>query len=150
MAVRPSHRSSPATLRRLARRNVFLDLGRRRDDVIGAFPIDRLGLAVTDALNARFGPDRDRAVREAAAEAAGLLGAGDWRRFPVGERQAWERLAPLVLLLPGVARWPLADRRALARILRAKGGRRESDFVALFDGHARLRRALVSAVSGRR
>ena len=144
MAARPSHRSSPATLRRLARRNVFLDLGPRRDDVIGVLPIDRLGLAVTDALNARFGPDRDRAVRESAAGAAELLDAGDWRRFPAGERQAWERLAPLVLVLPGVARWPLADRRALARVLRAKGGRRESDFVALFDGHARLRRALVA------
>jgi len=144
MAARPSHRSSPATLRRLARQNVFFDLGPRRDDVIGALPIDRLGLAVTDALNARFGPDRGRAVRESAGEAADLLGAGDWRRFPAGERQAWARLAPLVLLLPGVARWPLSDRRALARVLRAKGGRRESDFVALFDAHARLRRALVA------
>ncbi len=144
MAVRPSHRSSPATLRRLARRNVFLDLGPRRDDVIGVLPIDRFGLAVTDALNARFGPDRDRAVRESAAEAAALLGAGDWRRFPAAERLAWQRLAPLVLLLPGVTRWPRADRRSLARVLRAKGGRRESDFVAAFDGHARLRRALAA------
>ena len=147
MAVRPAHRSSPATLRRLARRNVFLELGPRRDDVIGVFPIDRLGLAVTDALNARFGPDRGRAVRESADEAARLLGAGDWRRFPAGERLAWQRLAPLALLLPGVGRWPRADRRALARVLRAKGGRRESDFVAAFDGHSRLRRALLSAVS---
>jgi hypothetical protein len=50
-----------------------------------------------------------------------------------------------VLALPGVARWRPADRRALARVVRAKGGRRESEFAALFDAHPRLGRALLTA-----
>jgi len=144
MQARPGYRSSAATLRRLARRNVFLDLGRARDDVIGVLPTDRIGLAITDRLAARFGPDRGRAVGACADEAADLLRAGDWRRFPPGERQAWTRLAPLVVRLPGVARWSLTDRRALAAVVRAKGGRRESDFVRRFDAHRRLRRALIA------
>jgi hypothetical protein len=37
------------------------------------------------------------------------------------------------------ADWPAADRRALAEVVRAKGGRRESDYVRRFDGHRRLR-----------
>lgn len=148
MLARPSHRSSAATLRQLARRNLFLDLGRPRRDVIGVLPADRIGLAVSERLAARFGSDRERAVRACADEAADLLQAGDWRRFPAGERQAWTRLAPLVLLLPGVARWPPADRRALAIVIRAKGGRRESDFVARFDAHRRLRRALAALATG--
>lgn len=151
MKARPSHRSSPATLRALARRNVFLDLGAGRDDVIGVLATDRIGLAVTDRLARRYGADRERAARESADEAARLLGAGDWRRFPAGERLAWTRLAPVVLLLPGVARWTPAARRALAAVVRAKGGRRESDYVARFDAHAPLRRALVRlAARGRR
>ena len=143
MRARPSHRSSAATLRRLARRNVFLDLGPAREDVVGVVPTDRIGLAVTDRLARRFGADRERAARESADEAARLLGAGDWRRFSAAERLAWTRLAPVVVMLPGVARWSPADRRALAAVVRAKGGRRESDYVALFDAHALLRRALV-------
>jgi hypothetical protein len=41
-----------------------------------------------------------------------------------------------------VRRWAEADRRALADVIRAKGGRRESEFVHRFDAHARLRVAL--------
>ena len=35
-------------------------------------------------------------------------------------------------------------RQALAGVIRAKGGRRESDFVRLFDGHTKLRRATLN------
>jgi hypothetical protein len=142
MQKRPSYRSSPATLRRLASRNLFLELGRPRRDVIGSFPFNGIGLAVTDTIVDRFGWDRDRAAKVCADEVSELLGSGPWRRFPPGERLAWERLSPLVLILPGVESWSSAEREALARVLRAKGGRRESDFVTLFDEHRPLRRAL--------
>jgi len=143
MRRRPAYRSAAPTLRRLARTNVFFQLGRTRDDVIGALPIDRAGLAVTRAVARRFGSDRDCAADALSDEAAALLGAGDWRRFPADERLAWRRLSPLAMCLGGVARWPRADRKALAVVMRAKGGRRESDFIALADRHVRFRRALV-------
>ena len=144
VARTPGYRSGPATLRRLARRNVFLEIGPRRRDVIGAMPIDRLGLAVTDLVVRRFGGDRQRAGTACADEAARLLGVRGWQRHPRAERQAFERLAPLVLLLPGVRRWPADDRRTLAAVLRAKGGRRESDFVTAFDRLPRLRTAFLT------
>jgi hypothetical protein len=53
------------------------------------------------------------------------------------------RLSPLILLLPGVARWSAADRHALAALARAKGGRRENAFVLLANRHARFHRALA-------
>jgi hypothetical protein len=59
-----------------------------------------------------------------------------------GERLAWRRWAPLVAVLPGLDRWSLKDRKALARVVLAKGGRRESDFVRTFDAHSRLRTAI--------
>ena len=37
----------------------------------------------------------------------------------------------------------MKDRRALAEVIRAKGGRRESDFVLRFNAHRRLHRALI-------
>ena len=58
------------------------------------------------------------------------------------EREALDRWAPLVLLIPGISRWGADDRLGVAQVIRAKGGRRESDFVLRFDAHARLRSAL--------
>ena len=137
----PEHRTSRAVLKRLARRNVFWSLGKQRDDVIGVLSFERISLAVTRYVSERFGSRRRRAVPEMTREATRLLDArpATWRP---AERRALARWSPLVLCL-GVDRWPTADRRALARIVRAKGGRRESDYVALFDRHRRLRRALV-------
>jgi hypothetical protein len=138
----PKHRSDRATLKVLATENVFWSSARARDDVIGVFPLGSIGLAITDSLAARFGADRERGLAVSAAEAGQLLGERGWKRLPPGERLAWERWSPLVLILPGIERWNAADRRALARVVRAKGGRRESDFSRLFDRHRRLRRAL--------
>ena len=36
-----------------------------------------------------------------------------------------------------------AEKRALVAVVRAKGGRRESDFVLQFDRHRKLRRAVT-------
>jgi len=55
-----------------------------------------------------------------------------------------QRWAPLVGLLPGVSRWSAAERRALAGIVRAKGGYRESDYVRRFDRHRRMRHAVIA------
>ncbi len=63
------------------------------------------------------------------------------------EKLAWDRWAPLVLQLRGVGNWPAADRAALARVVRAKGGRRETEFVKRFDRHRRLRQAVLELAS---
>jgi hypothetical protein len=56
-------------------------------------------------------------------------------------------MAPLVVGLPGVSSWSRSERRALAGVVRAKGGRRESDFVKRFDAHPRLGRAVLRLLS---
>ena len=42
MAKRPRHRSTIPTLRRLARANLYYDMGQPRDDVIGELPLGRV------------------------------------------------------------------------------------------------------------
>jgi hypothetical protein len=143
------YRTPPAVLEKLVREPLFFSLGPRRSDVIGWQRFDKVGLAVTANVTARFGADRERAASVLADEAAALLRAGDWRRLRGGERVAWLQWAPLVAVLPGLAGWPDADRVALARVIRAKGARRESDFVPLFDNHARLRAAVLALARGR-
>ncbi|HUR27454.1 MAG TPA: hypothetical protein VM509_04655, partial [Planctomycetota bacterium] len=140
----PAHRSSRATLKKLAPFNVYLDLGAPRDDVIGIFPLAKVGEAITRLLARRFGSDRERATRELSLEAADLLVSPPWKSLLLEERQACERWAPLVACLPGVERWSAAERRALFEVMRAKGGRRESEFAVQFDRHAKLRAAFRS------
>ena len=54
---------------------------------------------------------------------------------------AWQRWAPVVAQLP-LAGWSARERRALAAIIAAKGGRSERDFLRLFDDHPRVAAAL--------
>ena len=134
----PSHRSDLRTLAELSSENLFWFARRGRADVLGKIALGDIGLAVSRRLAERYGADRERGVREAAREAARLLGTR------VDSRLAWERWGPLVRALPGVERWPAPDRRALAAIVRAKWSGRESNFVRLSNRHARLRRALLA------
>ncbi|MGE3172112.1 MAG: hypothetical protein AB7O97_05750 [Planctomycetota bacterium] len=143
MRRRSGHRSSIATLRALATENVYYHMGEPRDDVIGLLPLANVGMAVTRMLARRFGADRERAAAECTAAAAKLLGVARPAALPAGERLWFERWAPLVAVLPGVERWPAADREALGAVMRKKGARSESGFARAFDAHPRLRRAVA-------
>jgi hypothetical protein len=144
MKTDPGHLSSPATLEKLAAQNLFYQTGRPRKDVIGVLSLADVGLRVTKRVAERFGSDREGAAKECSREAARALGVRTFGGFTRGERMAWERWAPLVTILPGLERWSKGARRALVDVIRAKGGRRESDFVLLFDRHRPLRRAVAA------
>jgi len=140
----PRHRSSIATLEKLAAVEMYLQrTSEPRDDIVGLIARENVGLRLSRYLAERFGADRERGIRVCAAEAAELLGVRSRSRFTSGERLAWNRWAPLVLILPRVRRWSKSSKAGLVEIIKAKGGRRESDFVVLFDRHPTLRRAIL-------
>ena len=141
MRRRPEHRSSRATLVKLADHNMYYFMGRPRTDVIGEVPLMDIGLAATDFLASTVGATTRARRRAGSACARSRAGAG-------AERVAWARWAPLLLLAKGVEKWTAAERRAAVAVVRAKGGRRESDFVRLFDGHRRLRAAILRIAEG--
>jgi hypothetical protein len=136
------YRSSPATLRRLAKHPMFLWRGRPRDDIQGILRLERVGLAVMDLIARRFGGDREEATRECRIEAARRLGLRAPPRGTQAQRLWWDRWAPLVMGLPGIGRWTPAQRASLVRVIEAKGGASEIEYVRLFDRHRALRRAL--------
>jgi hypothetical protein len=100
-------------------------------------------MAVTEALAGRAGSNLEGGLDECAAAAAAALGVGGLRGWSGAERAMFRRFSPLVLALPGLSAWRRDERSALARLIRVKGGKREADFVALFDAHRRLRRGLL-------
>ncbi len=143
MQRRPSHRTSVATLRELASTNVYLHLGRHREDVLGQLPLAKISLQITQYLAKHFGFDRDSAQTGCAKQAAKRLGLRSMRGFSPDEQLMWQRWAPLLMILPNLERWPPADRRAMVELIRAKGSRCDGVYTRLFDAHRRLRRALI-------
>lgn len=141
--MRPGHRSTRATLRRLVAHNVYYWLGAPRTDVIGLVSPGRISLAISAYLSRRFGSDRRSGLRLCAREARVRFGLRSQARWTPAERLAWERWAPMLVLLEGVERWTTPEKRAAVAVVRAKGGKRESDFVRSFDGHAKLRAAVL-------
>ncbi len=136
----PGYRTGMTRLNRLASVNMYLDLKEPRDTVMGEFRRDTVGLRLSSAMAGRFGSKREEGLEACAREAAHLLGVS-LDTLPPAERDAWTRWAPLVDLL-GARSWSHGERESLAAVIRAKGGRRESDFVRRFDRHRRLREAL--------
>jgi hypothetical protein len=140
MRADPAHRSQAATLRALAESHLVFDFDRARE--LSLPPVAELGLRIGDGF-ARTGAARELVLAQCIETTMQLTGVRSLRGFSAGERLAWERWSPLVAFaLPGVSRWSPADRRALAKVIRAKGGRDESEFIARFAAHPRLQRAL--------
>lgn len=140
---RPGHRSDLATLNKLASENVFLHMARPRKDVLGIVSLGDIGLRVARTIADRFGSDRERAATVLSREAAKMLGLRSLRGFSPAEVLAWQRWSPLVMSIEDLDRWSRAEKHALLEIIRAKGGRRESEFVRRFDRHNRLRKAIL-------
>jgi len=141
MSADPRHRSSAATLRALAESHLLFDFDRARKPALP--PLAEVGLRIGEGLAARAGAERERVLAQCSREAMRLTGLRSLRGFSAGERLAWQRWSPVVVFaLPGVSRWSPAERRALARVIRAKGGRDEAEFLARFAAHPKLEKAL--------
>ena len=136
----PRHRSGRAMLTRLAEQHLFFDLDPARPHPLVA--LGEWGLRAGAALSARTGSDRERAVGEASAELLRQCGLDSLRGFSPDQREAWRRLAPILTLLDLEA-WPPDARRALADLIRAKGGRSERDYIARYLAHPLLDAALL-------
>jgi len=147
IAADASYRSPVRVLEQLAGDEVFLSLP-------GGLPAPEKRLRATDvaALVARFvareyGGDRVAAVRETAARVGLVLGVPRRASWPLSERRAFEGMSLVAALIEDLARWPVAARRALVAVMRAKGASSEMRYAHQLDGHRRLRRSLEALTS---
>ena len=61
---------------------------------------------------------------------------------PALEHMAWQRMAPVLMALPGVERWSSQQRAAAVAAVRAKGGARELAYLQQVNQHAGLSKGL--------
>ena len=103
----------------------------------GLFPLGGIGLATTRWISERWNGDRGRALLWAEREAMKRLGLRSLSRARGPEQEAFRRLAPLVARIPDWREWSSEERNLLARMVRAKGATRESEYIDLARRHAR-------------
>jgi hypothetical protein len=132
-----------ATLEKLAQSDLAFRLAPVGSQAGRVFRPGDVGLLATQHDGERWGQGRAAAIRTATERVARSLGIPGWRRWPVAERMALERLASVLVLIPDLDRWTRSEKRAVVRIVKAKGAPRESEYVRLLRGHPRLGQALV-------
>jgi len=139
-ARNPQYRSSEATLRRLAQWHLFLERDPARPTP--APPLADLGLRVA-ALLAKTHADRDSAIEACVREAQRRCGLAAAPGRSATQAAAWRHWGPLLMLLPRLAKWPAADKRALLNIIAKKAAPSEREYVLRLAAHGRLRRELL-------
>lgn len=142
IAADPTYRTPARVLRRLSAGNIVYEAPGTPRGEWDRFAIRNLGLAVQRRMSKEFDGDAVK-IRTASAETiARVLG----RRLPrAGEReyQAFEDLALVLALIPGLSEWTGPEKKKLAQIIRAKTEADESRYARLLQRHAKLRAAII-------
>ncbi|MET0644555.1 MAG: hypothetical protein ABWZ17_09275 [Candidatus Binatia bacterium] len=140
MKTRPRHRSSKKTLQRLAEDYLYFETAGARAPF---WPrVADLGAKTAEHLAGLAAADRETALRLCLEETRRLLNAPPSARAPAEVHAAWKNWSPIISILPDIERWSREERVNLAKVISAKGGRRDSDYLALFDKHPLLGPAL--------
>ncbi len=137
----PAYRSSRRTLERLVVGNLIYDAPGTTPGAWDRFHVRNIGLGVNRRMRLD-GVAADRLRAAAEQRVAARLGLTIARWSPL-ERRVFSGFA---LVLDGIAdlrRWPAADRRAVAEIVRSKAGRSERRYLQLLRNHLPLRAALL-------
>ncbi len=143
LQARQGARTRPALLRRLATSDLVLCLDGTPVERYQEIGLERASLAATRLIERRFRGDRKRAVGELARQVARAL---DEPRIATGPPP---RMAPVVALVPGLARWSPEDKHRLALAVLAKEGRRERAHVRAMLRAGRFARFLEARFRAR-
>jgi hypothetical protein len=142
IAANPAHRTPAAILRRLARGHVVFELRGSSQGDWDRFAIRNLGFAVQRRMAQRFNGNATKMRSAATAQVARALGVRH-ENWPAGQQTAFENYALLLALIPDLARWPLAEKKRLVTIIRAKANSSEPRYARFLQAHAELRRIIL-------
>ena len=143
IAANPKYRAPARVLRRLSESNVVYEApGSRRGDW-DRFHIRNIGLAVQRRMANEFGGDAEKIRTASANEVARVLKI-NLKNLDYRERQAFDGLALVLALIPGLSQWTSAEKKGVVQIIRAKSNADESSYARLLQGHAKLRGAIIS------
>jgi len=148
IASDPKHRTSAATLRKLAAGHVFYEIAGTRRGLFDRFSTRNLGISVQHEMARKCDGDPEAFRRTARQRLAQILGIG-LERWTQLEQKAFDDWAAALAPVPGLARWSDEEKRALVRIIRSKAAKEETAYLRRLQAHDRLKRAILELGSAR-
>ena len=129
-----SYRTSLSTLRRLSREKLFLNLS--VEDAYKPVPeVIEIGLRLSEWLGKNFRGDRQRARTLLPKKVKAKLGLKEVKGWSENEIKRFNDLSPLALMLPKIEEWSKQAKEELIKLFRAKGGKREREYVVGMQRH---------------
>lgn len=144
VSSRRGYRSDKKTLIELAKCDLILSLpGAKRSTFFPERRLIQLSEGATQLIARRGGRSRRIANAGVVKDVAKVLGVRARSRWPKGEREGFDRLAPIVALVDDLSAWPAKEKRALVAMMRAKGAANGRQFALLLKGQRRLQTGLA-------
>lgn len=139
----PGHRTSAATLRKLAAGHMLFDLFKNESRHLwDKFEARNIGLAVQRRMAREFDGNAE-AIQEQSLDFVKRALRVNGRSWNDSEHAALRNLSLVLAMISDLEEWN-ADQKLLAtRIIRAKGGRDEALYLKLMQKHAALRDAFL-------
>ena len=150
IATRAGYRTPARTLRRLAESPMIFELEDDGGSLNGSRPGDwdrfqvrNIGLAVQRRMAATHAGDAEKFKSAAVKELTRAIGmqADEWPRAGLA---ALQNFAVALSLVQDLHEWSADDKRALAKVIRAKAAPDESSYLKLMQKHTRLRSAIIN------
>jgi len=139
----PSHRTSAATLRKLAAGHMLFDLleneSRNRWD---KFEVRNIGLAVQQRMAREFDGNAE-AIRKQSLDSVKRALRITVRGWNKNELASLKNLSLVLAMIPDLDKWNANQKLLATRIIRAKDGRDEALYLKLMQKHAAFRDALM-------
>ena len=142
MAKNPQHRTSAATLRKLANEHIFYEFANAPRGLYDTFSTRNIGLAVQQEMAKHYDGNLEKMRRATTASLAEVLQVS-LESWSATEREAFSNFAYALSLIPEIARWPQEQKQQLVQIIRAKAGAEEKDYLRLLQRHELLKRSVV-------
>jgi len=143
MANNPRHRTSPRMLRRLASGHMLFELPNSRPaQQWDKFSVRNVGLAVQRRMATNYDGDAQRIRAESTKRVARALGA-DIDRWTKDELHAFENLALVLAANPNIEQWRANEKDLALKIIRAKAGANEAQYLRLMQKHEPLRESFL-------
>jgi hypothetical protein len=142
LAKNPQHRTSAATLRKLANGHIFYEFANAPRGLYDSFSTRNIGLAAQQRMAKHYGGNLERMRRATTASLANILQVS-LETWSTTERDAFSNFAYALSLVPEIAEWSQAQKQQLTEIIRAKAGAEEKDYLRLLQQHEPLKHSMV-------
>lgn len=136
------YRTPLSTLKKLAKSDMFLTADPLRMGSYKELSIVNLSYQVTRWMGEQADSDRQLGTQKAIELLKTTLPLPSIADWSSDEKEALNRLAPLVASFPDLASWLKEERQQLTALIRAKGSVKERDFVLRVTKHPRFQSAL--------